>query len=301
MASETFFGSLTALITPFHGDAVDYKAYQDFAAWQIAEGTNGLVPCGTTGEAPTLSIDECDRLIRSCVEVARGRARVMAGCGSNATAHAVHLTQQAQKAGADGALHVVPYYNRPSQEGLYLHFKTIHDSSDLPIFIYNIPGRSAVDMTSETMARLAALPRIAGVKDATGNLQRPLKVRRLCGPSFTQLSGNDDTALAFLTQGGSGCISVVSNIAPALCARMHAAWRSGAVDDARAINDLLAPLVEALFVETSPAPVKYAASLLGRCANTLRLPMAPISKASEKRIEEAMREAGLLMSPHATA
>lgn len=288
MKKAAFSGSITALITPFKNGEIDGKAFQDFVAWQIAEGTTGLVPCGTTGESPTLSDAEYDMMTRLTLEVAKGKVPVIAGCGSNNTAHAVHLTQQAEKAGANGALHVVPYYNKPSQEGLYQHFKTIHDQTGLPIVIYNIPGRSVANMTGETMARLAALPRIVGVKDATGDLVRPVKTRALCGAEFVQLSGNDDTVLAFLAQGGDGCISVVSNIAPSLCAQMHAAWRKGDVITAQKLNDQIQPLVEVLFVETSPSPVKYAASLLGKCRNELRLPMVPVSKASEKQIKEAL-------------
>lgn len=288
MSSNPFFGSITALITPFKNGEIDGKAFQDLVQWQINEGTHGFVPCGTTGEAPTLSDAEYEMLTRLCVEVAKGKASIIAGCGSNNTAHAVHLTQQAEKAGAEAALHVVPYYNKPSQEGLYQHFKTIHDSCGLPIFIYNIPGRTSVSMTNETMARLAALPRIVGVKDATGELARPIKTRALCGPDFVQLSGNDDTVLAFLAQGGDGCISVVSNIAPSLCAQMHNAWRSGDVALAQKLNEQIQPLVEVLFVETSPSPVKYAASLLGKCRNELRLPMVPVSKANEKQIKDAL-------------
>ncbi|MDD2325530.1 MAG: 4-hydroxy-tetrahydrodipicolinate synthase [Alphaproteobacteria bacterium] len=288
MLNTSFYGSITALITPFKNGEIDEKAFQDFVQWQLNEGTNGFVPCGTTGEAPTLSDEEYALLTRLCREVVNGKVPVIAGCGSNSTQHAVHLTAQAQNAGADAALHVVPYYNKPSQEGLYQHFKTIHDNSDLPIFIYNIPGRSIVNMTADTMARLAELQRIVGVKDATGNLQTPLKTRQKCGPDFIQLSGNDDTALAFLAQGGVGCISVVSNIAPSLCAKMQAAWRNGDIATAQKINDQLMPLIEVLFVETSPSPVKYAASLIGKCRNELRLPMVPVSKANEKQIKDAM-------------
>lgn len=288
MTNAAFYGSITALITPFKNGEIDVAAFQDFVQWQLNEGTNGLVPCGTTGEAPTLSDDEYVLLTRACVEVAKGRAPVMAGCGSNSTKHAIHLTAQAQNAGADAALHVVPYYNKPSQEGLFQHFKSIHDSCDLPIFIYNIPGRSIVNMTVDTMARLSVLPRIIGIKDATGDLQRPLKVRQLCGKDFIQLSGNDDTALAFLAQGGAGCISVVSNIAPSLCSKMQAAWRDGNIAEAQRLNEVLMPLIEVLFVETSPSPVKYAASLLNKCRNELRLPMVPVTKANEKQIKDAM-------------
>ncbi|MDD3181710.1 MAG: 4-hydroxy-tetrahydrodipicolinate synthase [Alphaproteobacteria bacterium] len=288
MTTPSFFGSITALITPFKNGEIDEKAFQDFVQWQLNEGTNGFVPCGTTGEAPTLSDEEYALLTRLCIEVVKGKAPVMAGCGSNSTKHAIHLTVQAQNVGADAALHVCPYYNKPSQEGLYQHFKAIHDGCDLPIFIYNIPGRSIVNMTVDTMARLAELPRIIGLKDATGDLQRPLKVRQMCGRDFIQLSGNDDTALAFLAQGGAGCISVVSNIAPSLCAKMQAAWRNGDIAAAQNINETLMPLIEVLFVETSPSPVKYAASLLNKCRNELRLPMVPVSKANEKQIKDAM-------------
>ena len=288
MSHKEFFGSITALITPFKNGDIDEKAYQDFVQWQLNEGTNGFVPCGTTGEAPTLTDEEYGLLTRLCIEVVKGKAPVIAGCGSNATKHAIHLTCQAQNAGADAALHVVPYYNKPSQEGLYQHFKAIHDNCDIPVFIYNIPGRSIVNMTPETMARLSGLPRIIGVKDATGNLQLPLKTRQLCGRDFVQLSGNDDTALAFLAQGGLGCISVVSNIAPSLCSKMQAAWRNGDIAMAQKLNEQLMPLIEVLFVETSPSPVKYAASLLGKCRNELRLPMVTVNKSNEKQIKDAM-------------
>lgn len=294
MSTPRFHGSITALLTPFQDGEIDQKAFQDFVAWQLCEGTDGFVPCGTTGEAPTLSDEEAALVIRLTVEVAGGKAPVIAGCGSNNTAHAIHLTAQAQKLGADAALHVVPYYNKPSQEGLYQHFKALHDSCDLPLFIYNIPGRSIVDMSVETTARLAALPRIIGIKDATGNLQRPMKIREACGKDFIQLSGNDDTALAFLVQGGVGCISVVSNIAPSLCAKMHAAWRAGDIATAQSINEQLSPLIEALFVETSPSPAKYALSLFGKCRNALRLPMVPVSAATERRVKDAMIALGLI-------
>ncbi len=294
MTSPQFHGSITALLTPFMGGDVDQKSFQDFVAWQLKEGTNGLVPCGTTGEAPTLSDAECALVTRLTVEVANGRVPVIAGCGSNNTAHALHLTQQAQELGADAALIVVPYYNKPSQEGLYQHFKSIHDNSDLPIFIYNIPGRSIVDMSVETTARLAALPRIVGIKDATGNLQRTMKLQQVCGKDFIQLSGNDETALAFTVQGGVGCISVASNIAPALCAKMHAAWKAGDVAAAQRINEQISTLIEVLFAETSPSPAKYALSLLGMCRNELRLPMVPVSAATEQRVKSAMAALDLI-------
>lgn len=298
MQRTPFHGSITALITPFKNGEVDAKAFQDFVKWQLDEGTHGLVPCGTTGEGPTLSEDEYGKVTQLCLEVAKGRAPVMAGCGSNDTEHAVRLTQQAERLGVEAALHVTPYYNKPTQEGLYQHFKAIHDRCGLPIFIYNIPSRSVVNMTPETMARLAELPRIVGVKDATADLCRPLKTRQLCGENFAQLSGEDGTALAFLAQGGIGCISVASNIAPALCAQMQNAWALGDIATAQNLNAQLAPLYDTLFAETSPAPVKYAASLLGRCRNELRLPMVPVTKATEKLVKDAMVQALLDVPAH---
>jgi len=290
----TFGGSVTALIAPFKQDKVDEKKFQDFVAWQIAQGTNGLVPCGTTGESPTLSHDEHRRLNQLCVEVAKGKVPVIAGAGSNSTREAIALTEHAEKIGADAVLHVTPYYNKPTQAGLYAHFKAIHDASSLPIFIYNIPPRSVVNMSVETMAKLALLPRIVGVKDATNDLTRPIKTRLTCGKNFIQFSGEDGTALAFLAHGGHGCISVTSNIAPALCAQLQAAWRKGDVKKAQTIHDRLLPLHDALFSETSPGPVKYAASLLGWCENSLRLPLVTISKTTARNVEAAMQAAGLL-------
>lgn len=290
-----FKGSLVALITPMRRDgAIDEKAYQDFVAWQIAEGTNGLVPVGTTGESPTLSHDEHKRVVELCLEVAKGRVPVMAGTGSNSTEEAIDLTRHAKKAGADGALVVTPYYNRPTQEGLYLHFKAIAEAVDLPIVIYNIPGRSAVDMTPETMGRLAKLQNIVGVKDATANLTRPLHQKRTCGAEFIQLSGEDHTAIAFNAAGGVGCISVTANVAPRLCAEMQGAWAKGDVKTATAIQDRLTPVHDAMFCETSPGPVKYAAHLLGKCEETCRLPLAPLAPASREKVRAALVEAGLM-------
>jgi 4-hydroxy-tetrahydrodipicolinate synthase len=290
-----FKGSLVALITPMRRDgAIDEKAYQDFVAWQIAEGTHGLVPVGTTGESPTLSHDEHKRVVELCIEVAKGRVPVMAGTGSNSTEEAIDLTRHAKKAGADGALVVTPYYNRPTQEGLYLHFKAIAEAVDIPIVIYNIPGRSAVDMTPETMGRLAKLPNIVGVKDATANLTRPLHQKRACGADFIQLSGEDHTALAFNASGGVGCISVSANVAPRLCAEMQTAWAKGDVATATRIQDRLTPVHDAMFCETSPGPVKYAAHLLGKCEETCRLPLAPIAPASREKVRSALVEAGLM-------
>jgi 4-hydroxy-tetrahydrodipicolinate synthase len=288
-------GSLVALITPMRQDgAIDEKGFQDFVDWQVREGTHGLVPVGTTGESPTLSHAEHKRVVELCVAAAAGRVPVVAGTGSNSTDEAIDFTRHAKAAGADAALVVTPYYNRPTQEGLYLHFKAIAEASDLPIIIYNIPGRSAVDMTVETMARLAKLPNIAGVKDATANLARPLHQKRACGADFVQLSGEDHTAIAFLASGGVGCISVTANVAPRLCADMHMAWQRGDVAGAMAIQERLVPVHDAMFCETSPGPVKYAAHLLGHGEETCRLPLAPLAEASKARVRAALVEAGLL-------
>jgi len=290
-----FTGSFTALITPMHEDGrLDERAFGDLVEWQIAEGTEGLVPVGTTGESPTLSHAEHKRVVELCIEAARGRVPVMAGAGSNSTAEALDFAQHAKQAGADAILVVTPYYNKPTQEGMFLHFSTIADAVDIPMFIYNIPGRSVVDMTPETMGRLAKHPNIVGVKDATANLARPLHQRAACGAGFIQLSGEDHTALAFNAAGGHGCISVTSNIAPRLCAEMQKAWREGKVCEAMVIQDRLLPVHDALFSETSPGPVKYAASLLGRGSAHCRPPLAPIAAATAQRVESAMRGAGLL-------
>jgi 4-hydroxy-tetrahydrodipicolinate synthase len=290
-----FKGSLVALITPMHQDgSVDEKAFAEFVDWQITEGSAGVVPVGTTGESPTLSHEEHRRVTEIAISVAKGRAPVIAGTGSNSTEEAISLTRHAKEAGADAALVVTPYYNKPTQEGLYLHFKAIADSIDLPIVIYNIPPRSVVDMSVETMARLAKHPNIIGVKDATANLARPLYTRRACGAGFCQLSGEDPTAVAFLAAGGDGCISVTANIAPRLCSEMHVAWQEGRVIEAIAIQDRLLSVHDALFSETSPGPVKYAASLLGKCTERCRLPLAPPSEPTRQKVRVAMSEAGLL-------
>ncbi len=290
-----FKGSLVALITPMREDgAVDEKAFERFVDWQINEGSHGVVPVGTTGESPTLSHEEHKRVTEITVAVAKGRVPVIAGTGSNSTAEAIDLTRHAKAAGADAALVVTPYYNKPTQEGLYLHFKAIADAVDLPIIIYNIPPRSVVDMSADTMARLAKHPNIVGVKDATANLARPLHTRRGCGAGFCQLSGEDHTALAFLAAGGVGCISVTANVAPRMLSTMHETWAGGDIKGAMAIQDRLVPLHDALFAETSPAPVKYAASLLGHTADRCRLPLAPVSEPVKARVRAAMTEAGLL-------
>lgn len=290
-----FRGSLVALITPMQADgSLDLKAFADFVEWQIAEGTQGLIPVGTTGESPTLSHEEHHQVVAACIATAKGRVPVIAGTGSNSTAEAIDLTRHAKQAGADAALVVTPYYNKPTQEGLYRHYMAIADAVDLPIIVYNIPGRSVVDMTVETMARLAQHPNIVGVKDATANLTRPLHTKRACGPDFCQLSGEDHTALAYLAAGGHGCISVTANIAPRLCRQMHDAWADGRVQDAMAIQDRLLPVHDAMFCETSPGPVKVAASLLGRSNDLCRLPMAPVADGTRARVKAAMTEAGLL-------
>ncbi|MET4698193.1 4-hydroxy-tetrahydrodipicolinate synthase [Constrictibacter sp. MBR-5] len=287
-------GSLVALITPFKDGRVDEKAFQDFVEWQIAEGTHGLVPCGTTGESPTLTHDEHNRVVELCVEVARGRVPVVAGAGSNSTQEAISLAKHAKAAGADATLVVTPYYNKPSQEGMYRHYKAIHDAVDIPMIIYNIPGRSIVDMTVETMARLAELPNVVGVKDATNDLARPTRTKIACGPDFVQLSGEDGTSLGYLAQGGIGCISVTANVAPKLCSMMHEAWMQNAVQTAQSINEKLMPLHEAMFCEPSPAPAKYGASLLGKASPEVRLPLVSATPAAQDRIRNAMAHAGLV-------
>ena len=290
-----FRGSLVALITPMQADgSLDLKAFAEFVEWQIAEGTQGLIPVGTTGESPTVSHREHHEVVEHCVASAKRRVPVIAGTGSNSTAEAIDLTRHAKEAGADAALVVTPYYNKPTQEGLYRHYMAIADGVDLPIIIYNIPGRSVVDMTVETMARLAKHPNIVGVKDATANLTRPLHTRMACGPEFCQLSGEDHTAISYLAAGGHGCISVTANIAPRLCRQMHDAWADGRVKEAIAIQDRLVPVHDAMFCETSPGPVKYAASLLGRSSDLCRLPMAPVADSTKARVREAMTGAGLL-------
>ena len=289
-----FRGSITALITPFRDGGVDEKAFRELVEWQIAEGSDGLVPCGTTGESPTLSHAEHMQVVELCVEAAAGRVPVIAGTGSNSTAEAILLTRHAKEAGADGALIVMPYYNKPTQEGQYRHFRAIHDAVEIPIVIYNIPGRSVVDMSVETMARLAELPNIVGVKDATQDLARPLATKLRIGDGFCQLSGEDATALPLLAQGGDGCISVTANVAPRLLAEMHAAWGRGNLTRAMEINERLFPLHQALFCETSPGPVKYAASLLGRCRADTRLPLCEIADSTKTRVRDAMVSVGLI-------
>ncbi|HEY1930693.1 MAG TPA: 4-hydroxy-tetrahydrodipicolinate synthase [Acetobacteraceae bacterium] len=290
-----FKGSLVALITPMRPDgSIDEKAYAELVDWQIKEGTHGLVPVGTTGESPTLSHAEHKRVVEICIDVAKGRVPVIAGAGSNSTEEAIDLTRHAKEAGADAALIVTPYYNKPTQEGMFLHFTAIADAVDLPIIIYNIPPRSVVDMTPETMGRLAKHKNIIGVKDATANLARPLHQRRTCGEDFCQLSGEDHTALSFNAAGGVGCISVSANVAPRLCSEMQTAWMEGRLGHAMAIQNRLVPLHDALFSETSPGPVKFAASLLGKTSERCRLPLAPLMEPTRAKVRAAMTEVGLL-------
>lgn len=289
-----FKGSIPALITPFKDDfSVDADCFQKFVDWQINQGSSGVVPVGTTGESPTLSHEEHGHVVELCVEAAAGRVPVIAGTGSNNTAEAVALIRHAEKAGASGALVVTPYYNKPSQEGLFQHFSAIHDAADLPILIYNIPGRSVVDMSVATMARLFELPRIVGVKDATGDLDRCASQRAAMGPEFIQLSGEDATAVGFNAMGGVGCISVTANVAPRLCADMQAACAAGDYAKALEIHDRLLPLHRAMFLEPSPAPAKYAASLLGICKDLVRLPILTASEGARSIIASAIYHAGL--------
>lgn len=289
-----FKGSFTALITPFDGDRVDYDAFSRLVEFQIQSGTHGLVPVGTTGESPTLSHDEHEQVVETCIAAAKGRVPVIAGAGSNSTKEAVALARHAGKAGASAVLVVTPYYNKPTQEGLYQHFKAVNDAISIPILIYNIPARSVVDMSVATMARLFELPNVAGVKDATASPVRVSQQRLALGEKFNQLSGEDATALAFMAHGGHGCISVTSNVAPRLCSDFQSACLAGDYHKALALHERLMPLHEALFVETSPGPVKYAASRLGLCAQGTRLPLAPISDQTKAVVDAALDKTGLL-------
>jgi len=289
-----FFGSIPALATPFAAGRVNEAAFRELVEWQIDEGSNALVPCGTTGEAATLSDEEHRRVIEVTVEVARGRVPVIAGCGSNNTAHAIELTKAAKEAGANAALHVPPYYNKPNQDGVYAHLSAVANL-DIPVVLYNVPSRTITDIGVETMARLSRLPNVIGVKDATGNLGRVSDQRRACGEEFVQLSGNDETALAFNAMGGVGCISVTANVAPRLCAEFQAATREGRWGEALALQDRLYPLHAALFSDASPGPVKHALSRVrpGFPAE-LRPPMTEPSSASKQAVDAALAHAGLI-------
>ncbi|WP_417309905.1 4-hydroxy-tetrahydrodipicolinate synthase [Devosia sp.] len=290
-----FRGSITALLTPFADGALDEKAFSSFVDWQITEGSHGLVPVGTTGESPTVTHDEHRRVIEICVEVTNGRVPVIAGAGSNSTAEAVSLAKFAESVGADGVLSVVPYYNKPTQEGLFQHFSAVAEATALPIVLYSVPGRTVTDIAVETMARLRDKhSNIVGVKDATTSMEKASLERARLGKDFILLSGEDMTALAFNAHGGHGCISVTSNVAPRLCARMQEACQQGDFAAALAVQDQLVHLHKALFLENNPGGVKYAASKLGLCRNEFRLPVVPVSKSNEEAIDSALRHAGLL-------
>ena len=289
-----FHSSYTALLTPFKDNKVDYSSYRELIDFQINNGTHGLVPVGTTGESPTLSHDEHKKLIEVCIEQSNGRVPVIAGAGSNSTSEAVDFVKHACSAGADGLLVVTPYYNKPTQSGLLAHYKELVKHTSKPIIIYDIPGRSVIQMTDQTMAELAQDQFIVGVKDATADLTRPTRLQNVISDNFIQLSGEDGTALAYLAAGGHGCISVTANIAPNLLSRMHNAWKQGDVNTAQGINKKLMPLHDALFCETSPGPLKYAASLLGICSSNARLPIVEIEEDSKLKVKDALKKTGLI-------
>ena len=289
-----FHSSYTALLTPFKDNKVDYDGYKKLIDFQIENGTHGLVPVGTTGESPTLSHDEHKKLVEVCIEQSNGRVPVIAGAGSNSTAEAVEFVKHACSAGADGLLIVTPYYNKPTQSGLLAHYNELIKNSNKPIIIYDIPGRSVIKMADETMALLAENDLIVGVKDATADLARPTRLQNIIGDDFIQLSGEDATALAYLAAGGHGCISVTANIAPKLLSRMHNAWKQGDISTAQEINKKLMPLHDALFCETSPGPLKYAASLMGICSSEARLPIVDIEESSKLNVKNALKKADLI-------
>ena len=287
-------GSMPALITPMKNGEVDEAAFRKFVNWQIEQGSHGLVPTGTTGESATLSHEEHQRVVEICVEEARGRVPVIAGTGSNATWEAIALTQHAKDVGADAVLQVAPYYNKPSQEGIYRHFAAIAEAVDIPILLYNIPGRSAVEISLDTIVRLSKIANIIGVKDATANLLRASRERIACGPDWRMISGEDGTSLGYAAHGGHGCISVTANVAPKLCAQFQEACMQGAFNAALKLQDRLMPLHDAMFCEPSPAPAKYGASLLGLCSDETRLPMTPATDAARAQVRAAMQGAGIL-------
>jgi 4-hydroxy-tetrahydrodipicolinate synthase len=293
LSSHGLGGSIVALVTPFRKGKVDIDAFQKLVEWHIDNGTHGLVPCGTTGETPTLTETEHKSLIKACVEAADGRIPVIAGTGSNATDKAIELIRFAEKAGADAALIVTPYYNKPTQEGLYQHYKAINDSSRLPIVLYNVPGRTGVEISVETIVRCAQLKNVVGIKDASVDLARPLQLRLELGDDFIQLSGEDATVAAYLAQGGHGCISVTANIAPHICAHLHESWRDRDWQTFEAARDILLPLHKTLFAETNPAPAKYCLYRLGKIQNELRLPLVPVTKPTAEKLDQAMEFAGL--------
>ncbi len=289
-----FFGSIPAVITPFSNNKVDYSALENIIEFLIKNGSNGLVPCGTTGESPTLSHDEHIKIIEETIRITDNRIPIIAGTGSNNTSEAIEYTKHAQNVGAKAALIVTPYYNKPSQNGLYNHYRSIAENTNIPIIIYNIPGRSVVDMTVETMINLSKIKNIVGVKDATNDLFRPLLTKRNINREFCFLSGEDGTALAYLAQGGHGCISVTANVAPKLCSEMHLAWREGNIAKAQEINLKLANLHHTLFIESSPGPVKYAANLLGLCKSEIRLPLVEINETTKEKVKNCLNEINLI-------
>ncbi len=290
-----FSGSIPALVTPFRDGRFDEQAFRSFVEWQIEQGSSALVPCGTTGESATMSIAEHDRVVAICIDQAAGRVPVIAGCGSNDTLVALDHMRSAKSAGADAALVVLPYYNRPNQEGIYAHFAFLAERCDLPIVVYNVPGRTVTDVTTQTLARIAAIPTVVGIKDASGNLARVSAQRLACGEEFCQLSGNDDMTLGFMAMGGRGCISVTANVAPRLCADFQKACLTGDWAAALALQDRLYPLHAALFTDASPGPVKYALSKVRPAFPTeLRLPMTPAGEASREAVDDALKVAGLI-------
>ena len=289
-----FLGSIPALITPFKEGNVDYNSFNKIIEWSISEGSHGFVPCGTTGESPTLNHEEHKKVVEECIRIVDKRVPIIAGTGSNSTHEAIEFTSHAEKSGANAALIVTPYYNKPTQEGLYKHFESISNNTSLPIIIYNIPGRSVVDMSIDTMNELSKIHNIIGVKDATNDLFRPLLTRTKIKKDFCYLSGEDGTAIPYLAQGGHGCISVTANIAPKLCSEMHNSWRNNEIDNALKINLKLAKIHHALFVETSPGPVKFAAELLDLCSSDTRLPLAPIKESTKNLVRNSMIEVGLI-------
>lgn len=288
-----FHGSIPALITPFKNGEIDWPSFEKLIEWHIEQGTHALLPCGTTGESPTLSHDEHNALVERCIQIVNKRIPVMAGAGSNATKEAIELTLHAQNAGADAVLSIAPYYNKPTQEGIYAHFKAIHDATDVPIILYNVPGRTIADISNEIVGRLAELPRIIGIKDASGDLSRPIEIARLAGKDFCQLSGDDITAAAHLAQGGVGVVSVIANVVPAMVAQMQNAWRESDFETFNTLRDRLGPLADDAFCESSPSPIKYAAAKLGICDEEVRLPILPATQMAREKIDRALQYAGV--------
>ncbi len=288
-----FKGSIVALVTPFKNGQLDLDAFQHLVEWHVASGTHGLVPCGTTGETPTISHPEHRRLIEACIEAAKGRIPVIAGAGSNATEEALDLARFAEKAGADGILTVTPYYNKPTQEGMFQHFKAINEAIGIPVILYNVPSRTGVEISVDTVVRLAALKNVAGIKDASVDLARPLQMRVALGEEFTLLSGEDATVAAYLAQGGHGCISVTANVAPKLCADLHNYWQSKDWENFGRVRDTLSALHKNLFIEPNPSPAKYCLARLGKITEELRLPLLPVTEPSRQKLDEAMEAAGI--------